>query len=187
MKNSILFRPLIFCLFSFLLSGNLLSADGISFGRDFSKSEENVSSAVLCNVPTWPTTSNITQSSARFTWDAVYGAQSYSLQTRLLNGTWYDVPGGPIYNTSVTVTGFNSNTTYQWRVRANCANGEYSNFTAGTTFTTAGAACYHPTWLNTSSITSTSANLDWDPVSGAMSYTMYHRQPSTEQNSVEHL
>lgn len=131
--------------------------------------------AYSCNTPTWPSTSNITQTSATFSWSAVSGAQSYSIQTRLPNGTWNDVPGGPFFTNSVTVNGFNPSTTYEWRVRSNCYNGQYSNWTYPTTFTTSGGSCATPSWLNTNSITQTSANFDWDPVSGALNYSLQYR------------
>ncbi len=128
-----------------------------------------------CTTPTWPTTSYVTETSATFSWSSVSGAQSYTVQTRLPNGTWYDIPGGPVNNTSVTVSGLNPNTTYQWRVRANCGNGEYSYWTSGTTFTTLGQSCYAPNWLYTANITQTSAGLDWNAVNGALSYSVQWR------------
>ncbi|MDQ3016469.1 MAG: fibronectin type III domain-containing protein, partial [Bacteroidota bacterium] len=130
-----------------------------------------------CSTPTWPTTSNIGETSATFSWDPVSGAVSYNVQTRLPNGTWYDIPGNPVYGTSTTVTGLNPNTTYQWRVRANCSNGNYSYWTSGTTFITQGQSCYAPNWLYTANITQTSASLDWNGVSGAVSYSVQWRVP----------
>lgn len=129
-----------------------------------------------CDVPTWPTTSHITDSTATFNWSPVYGAHSYSIQTRLPNGVWYDVPGGPFTNTSVTVNGFNPNTTYEWRVRANCGNGQFSHWTHGIYFTTTGELpCTPPTWLSTINITHTTATFSWSPVPGAVSYSIQWR------------
>ena len=96
--------------------------------------------SVACYMPSWTATSNITSTSATFSWGAVPGADSYSVQTRLPGGTWYYTPGSPYYSsTSVTVDGFLPNTTYEWRVRANCWGGEYSPWTYPVTFTTSGA------------------------------------------------
>jgi hypothetical protein len=129
-----------------------------------------------CSVPTWLVTSNITQTSATFSWDAVSGAQSYSVQTRIPNGTWYNVPGSPVSGTNITVTWFLPNTTYQWRVRANCSYGESSYWSSPVTFTTlGGSSCDAPSWLGTNNITSTSATLDWEAVSGAMEYMVQYR------------
>jgi chitodextrinase len=98
-------------------------------------------------------TSNITETSATFSWDVVPGAQNYTVQTRLLNGTWYDVPGGPFAGTTVTVYGLTPNTTYQWRVRANCGNGQYSYWTSPITFTTIGQAPANNNCVNATLLT----------------------------------
>jgi len=128
-----------------------------------------------CNTPTWPTTINVTASTATVHWDPVSGAASYSVQIRLPGGSWAFVAGSPFYNNTVTISGLNSNTTYEWRVRANCYGGAYSNWTYPVTFTTLGYSCYAPTWLGTGNITQTSATFDWDDVPGAVSYTVQWR------------
>ena len=134
--------------------------------------ESSIASPPSCYTPTWPTTSNITQTSATFSWDAVSGAQSYSVQSRVPNGTWYNVPGSPFNYTSATVDWFLPNTTYEWRVRANCYGGEYSSWTYPVTFTTDGYSypCEAPAWLFTTNITTNSATLDWEPVNGCVNY-----------------
>ena len=129
-----------------------------------------------CNTPSWPSTTNITNTSATFNWSAVSGAHSYSVQIRLPNGTWSYIPGSPFTNTSATVYGLNPNTTYEWRVRANCSYGQYSNWTGPVVFTTTGSSsCNAPSWLYTANITQTSATFDWSPVSGAVSYSLQLR------------
>ena len=130
-----------------------------------------------CTTPTWPSTYNITQNSATFSWSGVPGADSYSVEIRLPNGTWYPVAGSPVTGTSITATGLDPATTYQWRVRANCGNGQYSNWTYPVSFTTLGSVCHAPTWLYTSNITQTSATLGWSSVSGAASYSVQWRLP----------
>jgi hypothetical protein len=137
-----------------------------------------------CSTPTWPTTYNITSTTATFSWDYVSGANWYTVQTRLPNGYWYDIPGGPVYSTWATVTGLNPNTTYEWRVRANCYGGQYSYWTYPISFTTLGYSCATPTWPTTSNITSSSATFSWDAVYGAVSYTVQIRQLNGYWNDI---
>jgi hypothetical protein len=106
----------------------------------------------------------------------VNGAVSYQVQYRLPNGAWYDAPGSPFYNNTVTITGLAPNTTYEWRVRAYCGSWQYSGWTYPVTFTTSGgSSCDPPSWLNTSNVTQNSAVLEWAAVSGAVTYTVEYR------------
>ncbi len=91
-----------------------------------------------CDMPTGLFTTNITESSATFNWSASPGAVSYSVQTRVPYGTWYYIAGSPFINTYASVDGLNPNTTYEWRVRSNCSNGDHSYWTSGMSFTTGG-------------------------------------------------
>ncbi len=129
-----------------------------------------------CSTPTWAETFNITSTSATLQWSEVWGAQSYTVQIRPSGGTWYNVPGTPTPNTYITVYNLTPNTNYVWRVKANCGNGQYSNWTWLIAFTTPGGYCNAPQWLTTNNITQTSATLDWDPVNGAVSYVVQWRQ-----------
>ena len=169
MKTRFVFRSTVFLLFSFFLlplTGHALPLNGPTEMPD----------PVVCNTPTWPTTSNITMNAATFSWDWVSGALNYSVQTRVPNGTWFNVPGSPTGNTSITVDWFLPNTTYEWRVRTNCTNGESSYWTYPVTFTTLGwDPCNAPAWLYTNNITSTSATFDWEPVAGAFNYELQYR------------
>ncbi len=166
MKNTKFFTPIVFFLLSIFLSSNMFATEEIAATQSLataSAEDASLMAPPACNIPTWPTTSNITQTSATFSWDYVYGAQSYSVQTRTPNGTWYTVPGSPFSYTTVTVNWFLPNTTYEWRVRANCNYGDYSYWTSPITFTTLGGSCNVPTWLTTTNITHNSARFGWDP------------------------
>ena len=179
MKNLRRLRPLFTSLFSIFLTISWFAPEAYSKGHNigFSSSTEVAFLAPpVCNIPTWPVTSNITMNAATFSWDAVYGAQSYSVQTRVPNGTWYNVPGSPFTNTYATVTWFLPNTTYEWRVRTNCTGGDYSYWSSPITFTTLGwDNCDAPSWLYTNNITQTSATFDWESVNGAISYDLQYR------------
>jgi murein DD-endopeptidase MepM/ murein hydrolase activator NlpD len=140
--------------------------NGQTFSRTF-----NVGNTA-CGVPGGLSTSNITQTAAKFNWAAVPGAQSYSLETRLGSGAWTAVTGGPWTTTSVTVSGFQANSAYQWRVRSNCAGGVTSAWSAGVGFSTLGntTGCGAPVNLQASQIGQTSALLSWSAVAGATGY-----------------
>ncbi len=129
-----------------------------------------------CGIPTNTSTTNVTDSTATFNWSAVVGAMSYSVQIRLPNGTWYNLPGGPFTSTSVTAHNLTSSTPYQWRVRTNCSGGQYSCWTYPICFTTTGiSSCDAPDTLVTLNITNHSATFDWSPVAGAISYSIQWR------------
>src|SRR5687768_11007603 len=129
-----------------------------------------------CNTPTGMYTSYITETAAMFNWSPVSGAENYSVQIRLPNGNWEFIPGNPFQSSPATITGLTPGTTYEWRVRANCANGTSSNWSSSIVFTTDGSsACEAPSWLETTNITQTTATWDWSPVSGAVSYSVQWR------------
>lgn len=129
-----------------------------------------------CSTPTGLYTTNVTESSATFNWSPVSGAQNYSVQIRLPWGSWSYISGSPFNGTSASVYNLSPNTTYEWRVRANCSYGVYSYWSSPVSFTTSGSfACTAPTDLATYNITQTTATWDWSPVSGAISYAVQWR------------
>ncbi len=179
MKSFRHFRPFSLSLYCLFLSISMFAPEAYSKGNDIGLSNSTQTTFLappVCNTPTWPVTSNITMNAATFSWDAVYGAQSYTVQTRIPNGTWYSVPGSPFTNTYATVSWFLPNTTYEWRVRTNCTGGEYSYWSSPITFTTLGwDNCNAPSWLTTTNISATSATFDWEAVDGAISYDLQYR------------
>ncbi|MEZ4685842.1 MAG: fibronectin type III domain-containing protein, partial [Bacteroidia bacterium] len=86
-----------------------------------------------CLVPSGLKVSNIQATSATLSWDPVAAAVSYDLQYRekgLL--TWTFVNN--IATTSYTVTGMFIDSTYEWRLRSNCGNQQYSGWEDGPDF-----------------------------------------------------
>lgn len=91
---------------------------------------------VALGVPTNLSTTNITATNAKLHWSAVAGAATYTIQRRKVGTvTWTTVTAT---GTSKIITGLASCKNYQWRVRANCAGGVSSAFSAVATFTTIG-------------------------------------------------
>ncbi|MEM0992666.1 MAG: fibronectin type III domain-containing protein [Bacteroidota bacterium] len=91
----------------------------------------------VCEIPTNLVTNNIQGSSADLNWEAVPNAVDYTVQLRQIGRT--------NWNTRTTPTNMGiaqplrRNTTYEWRVRANCSD-ESSPYSAIATFTTASSA-----------------------------------------------
>jgi hypothetical protein len=88
-------------------------------------------------VPTGLTTTNITGTTVTLNWGAVAGAANYSIQGRKVgSATWTNV--GPVTGTSKNIQSqIACGKTYEWKVRANCADGITSSaFSPTVTFTT---------------------------------------------------
>ncbi len=87
-----------------------------------------------CPAPTGLTTLGTTSSSASLSWTAVPGATLYQAQGRKA-GTGSFRPRVSS-STTLNVSGLPSNTTFEWQVRAQCADGSISPFSALSTFST---------------------------------------------------
>jgi hypothetical protein len=128
-----------------------------------------------CGTPT-NLTSSVSTTSATVSWSSVSGATSYNLQWKLASAsTWTTISG--ITTTSRNLTGLIVGTAYNFQVQANC-NGTLGSYSAAATFTTALSSCGTPGNLSVSSITATSATLNWNAVSGASSYNLLWKTAS---------
>lgn len=106
-----------------------------------------------------------------FSWDAVSGATTYTLEYKPATAsTWTTINN--VNGTSYNIQTLVANTTYDWRVRSICG-GQPGAFTTSQ-FTTP-LACPLPTGLATTSITGNSAMLGWNAVPGALSYQVDYR------------
>lgn len=131
-----------------------------------------------CSAPTGLTTSPITASSGTAKWSPVSGAVSYSLDYKLASSTeWVTIANGTP-SLQWNIGGLTPTTTYDWRVKANCASGSSSY--SQTQFTSAAiGACYAPGGLFASNIATTTATLNWGSVTGAYSYAVEYKPASS--------
>lgn len=130
-----------------------------------------------CPSPTGLATSGITATAATATWSPVSGALSYDVDYRPPGYDWITIANA---TTSLQwgLYGMEANTTYDWRVRANCSSGP-GNYTQAQ-FTTLGiGSCTAPTGLFASNVTSSGATVNWSAVSGAFAYSVYYKPSST--------
>jgi len=132
----------------------------------------------VCNPPSGLSTSSITANSASLNWSATSGAVGYTLEYKLsTSSTWITVSGN-LSVTNYSLTLLNASSNYQWQIKTNCATGS-SGFTAASFTTSAPPLCNAPNGLSVSTITTSSANISWSPVSGAVNYTVEYKSNAT--------
>jgi hypothetical protein len=108
-----------------------------------------------CNTPNSLYVDSLDLTSALLTWSPVTGAESYSVEIRLLpSGAWNPVIGSPSDTTFIKVDGLTPFTSYEWHVRANCT-GNLHSFWSGSAqfFTTNAPPCQPPGNLTSDTIT----------------------------------
>ncbi len=131
-----------------------------------------------CNALTGLSTSNITKNSASASWNAVSGVSSYTVEYKTSSSSNYTV--GTVSSNGASFSNLAANTTYNVRVKYVCSNGQTAPY-AATTFTTLDdvvTTCNAVSGLTASSITSSSAQISWNGVSGVSSYTLEYKATS---------
>ena len=133
----------------------------------------------ICNIPTNLSAKNITASSAQLNWTNVASAISYNLQYKLSSsGTWTTiVSASNVY----VLTGLTAATSYDFQVQANCGNGNLSNNSSPISFFTLASiiTCGVPQSLSATTITATSAQLNWGIIGGILNYNLSYQQTGT--------
>ncbi|MBK9213976.1 MAG: fibronectin type III domain-containing protein [Saprospiraceae bacterium] len=128
-----------------------------------------------CDAPTYLTETNIGSNTATLSWGSGgSGVLSYTLQYRQVGSSYWTTVNN-IYGTSTTLNTLSPNTNYEYAVRANCLSGLYSGWSGIQDFWTSPASCGIPYGINAYSITSNSASISWQSVSGAVDYTLQYR------------
>lgn len=95
---------------------------------------EIVNVTVTCtSAPTTLTTTTVTTNSATLNWAAIPGINNYTVEYKTNSSSTWIVANANNASTNFSLTGLAQNTIYNWRVKANCANGfsaySQANFT----------------------------------------------------------
>ena len=112
-----------------------------------------------------------THDSITFDWDDMTGAAGYAYQYREDGETNWSTEQN-ITTSTVTLTGLDAQTTYEFRVRAYDSSDRYSGYSE----LDATTRLPLPAGLSVSSPTETSVWLDWDDVTGATGYEYRYRE-----------
>ena len=131
-----------------------------------------------CSAPTGLSTSNITATAAIANWAPVSGATSYDVDYKPSTSSYWITIAYGTTTLSWGLTGIDVSTSYDWRVRANCATGS-SDYTQ-TQFTTGAiGSCTPPGGLFTTNITTNTVTMNWSPVNGAAFYNVQYKPISS--------
>ena len=130
-----------------------------------------------CDVPANRSFSNVTAISADLAWDAVAGADSYTINYRVVGVNTWIAADAPSNN--FTLTGLLSGTQYVWKVQSVCGE-ERSSFTVpAIILTTSGpASCPQPVGQSEQSLVDVSVILDWSDVLLATGYVVQYKEIS---------
>jgi hypothetical protein len=128
-----------------------------------------------CSAPTGLSTTNIFATTATANWNAVSGAVSYDVELKpSSSSSWTPYLTGTTGLQCIFSYGLEPTTSYDWRVRANCSSGS-SSYSQAQFTTGAIGSCPPPGGLYTSSVTSSTATVNWSPVSGALGYSVIYK------------
>lgn len=131
-----------------------------------------------CNAPLGLSSSSVTATTAVLSWTSVNGAIGYTVNYRISGAPVWTNAATATSSTSVTLSGLQSSTLYEWQVKTLC-NGDSSAYSTAQFTTLAPFVCNAPSGLTAGSITATSATLSWTAVSGAISYAVDYKLTST--------
>ncbi len=136
------------------------------------------SEATSCPSPTNLTTTSITTTAATINWSAAAGAISYDADYKLSSSSTWINAATATTATTINISGLSGSSVYDWRVRTNCASGS-SNFVQTQFTTLSPPTCNAPAGLSSSSITTSSATVSWNAVSGANNYDVDFKAASS--------
>ena len=133
----------------------------------------------VCNIPSNLTVANLTSTSVQLNWTAVASATIYNVQYKLSSGsTWTTVVSA---TNSYSLSSLTPATSYDFQVQTDCGSGNVSNYSGSTSFFTLASVitCGTPSSLSATSITSTSAIINWNVISSALSYNLQYKVHSS--------
>ncbi|NNF01983.1 MAG: HYR domain-containing protein, partial [Bacteroidia bacterium] len=120
-----------------------------------------------CPTPGNLESENVDYTSADLSLSSAPNAEKYIIQGGKVGGPYIDIE---VTDPNLAATGLKEGTTYEWRARIICDNGDTSSYSDWSTFTT--LSCTAPINLSISNLTSSSVTLNWDAVAGAVGYRL---------------
>ncbi len=131
-----------------------------------------------CAMPTGLSPTSVSPTSETLNWSAATGATSYNIQYRQVGTTAWTTTTSATNSITITVT---PSTTYEFQVQTVCAAGisSYSSPTVQFTTSAIPPTCSAPTGLSATDVTPNSETLNWNAVSGAISYNVQYRAGTT--------
>lgn len=168
---------------SYLLSNvdPVASLSGITVTGGRLNSHQAVNAVVSnCSVSTCPAPyglneTSITTTSATLTWnDAGTSAGFYYYYRAVGSPTWDSVY---VTGTTANLSGLDSCTNYEWRVKADCSS-EYSSYTSTVTFKTDGC-CEAPTGITISLENDSTIVVTFNNVTAALNYSIQYKPSSS--------
>jgi hypothetical protein len=145
---------------------------------DISNANFTITSGSGCASPAGLTASAISTTSATVGWTAVSSAVSYKVDYKPnSSATWINAATATTA-TSISLTGLTQGTTYDYRIRTNCAS-DSSSYSAAQFTTISTDTCSAPTGLTSSAVTVTGATVSWTAVSAALSYDVDYKLNSS--------
>ncbi|MBK8672217.1 MAG: fibronectin type III domain-containing protein [Bacteroidetes bacterium] len=133
-----------------------------------------------CDKPTNLSVEEITSTSAKLIWSKIDSATDYIIEYKKFTGAinWKQIGPFPATDSFYIITSLLPDTKYAWRVKAKCPDGttEFGNISNFTTLPL--GDCPKPINLSVTSITSSSALLNWNLVSGSNGYIIKYKKKS---------
>ena len=129
---------------------------------------------ISCVVPNKTLSAGITPNSATLSWNPLVNADTFMVRYAVRNTTnyvWVKMPGS---QKTVTITGLQPNTQYDWWVRCICASAPIQGYSVLNNFTTLSTTCgtADVAYFTSSGIGPTTATVGWRGVSGAIGYNV---------------
>jgi hypothetical protein len=155
---------------------NCSDSDPVSIGGVFTTTDNGCGNVTLTGL----SVSSATDESVELTWTAESDV-SYEIDYRRTGTSTYTTVTSS--SNSVTISGLDAGTTYDWRIRTSCVDdsnntvvirkGPYSSVS---TFTTTGTApLFAPDGLENNELSQTQVTFSWNPVTNATSYVLEYR------------
>lgn len=122
-----------------------------------------------CPAPSGIRISNVANTTATITWNAVQGATRYEVKYNIVGNTTIETRS--VTSPSISLTGLLPGKTYEYTIKTICIGNLSSLVTQGPRFTTTGnAACPEPVNVRVDNITNLSAVVRWDGHTQAIQY-----------------